>query len=128
MSLSGKTVTCPNMTLKILSTTCSRSALRSRRYSSSISSNCLTTTSNWVIKAHSALYKRSVIRVLTPSASMVSSSSIKCTSKTAMSSGGVSLRGAFEMFFCKRLSSSATVSRALATLAISDSTWQGSIK
>ena len=37
------------------STTCSRSALRSRRYSSSISSNWRTTTSSWLTSAHSAL-------------------------------------------------------------------------
>ena len=37
------------------STTCSRSALRSRRYSSSISSNCRASTSSCADSAHSAL-------------------------------------------------------------------------
>ncbi len=37
------------------STTCSRSALRSRRYSSSISSNWRVSTSSWLTSAHSAL-------------------------------------------------------------------------
>ena len=37
------------------SATCSRSALRSRRYSSSISSNWRVSTSSWVVSAHSAL-------------------------------------------------------------------------
>jgi hypothetical protein len=47
-------------------TTCSRSALRSRRYSSSISSNWRAITSSCVVSAHSALYRRSVIQCLTP--------------------------------------------------------------
>ena len=45
----------PFMCRKIRSTTCSRSALRSRRYSSSISSNWRAMISYWVVSAHSAL-------------------------------------------------------------------------
>ncbi len=45
----------PRMWRRMRSTTCSRSALRSRRYSSSISSNWRLMISSCVVSAHSAL-------------------------------------------------------------------------
>jgi len=45
----------PFMWRRMRSTTCARSALRSRRYSSSISSNWRAMVSYWVVSAHSAL-------------------------------------------------------------------------
>ena len=108
----------PRIWRKMRSTTCSRSALRSRRYSSSISSNWRAMTSNCVISAHSALYRRSLIQCLTPSSSISSCSSIKCTSSSAASSEGAS-RGNSA---CRRCSSRTTASRAWPTRAISPAT------
>ena len=51
----GKLVGKPFMCRSKRSTTCSRSPLRSRKYASSMSSNCLATTSSCEVSAHSAL-------------------------------------------------------------------------
>ena len=51
----ASTAAVPFMRCSMRSTTCSRSALRSRRYSSSISSNWRAITSSCVVSAHSAL-------------------------------------------------------------------------
>jgi hypothetical protein len=53
--LGASTAAVPFMRCSSRSTTCSRSALRSRRYSSSISSNWRATISSCVVSAHSAL-------------------------------------------------------------------------
>ena len=118
----------PFMARSTFSAICSRSALRSRRYSSSISSNWRAITSSWVVSAHSALYRRSVIQCLTPLMSSTSSSSIRCTSSKAVNSCGASLGPMWVMLAWSRRISSTTALRPARTRSISDAISSGLMK
>ena len=78
----------PNRLWWIRSATCSISCLRSRRYSSSMASNCSLKRSVWIFSAHSALMCCS-LRMSTGSRDRVTSvSNIKCSEINAPSSVG----------------------------------------
>ena len=68
------------------STTCRTSVDRSRRYSSSIASNCLTSCSSWIVSAHSALISLLRIRSRGASASSASPRIRRCRSRNALHS------------------------------------------
>ena len=118
----------PFIARKIRSTICSRSALRSRRYSSSISSKWRAMISSCVVSAHSALYNLSEIHPFTPLINSASCSSIRCTSNNALNSWGASLGPMCVILVCRRWSSSITASRPRRTRSISASTSLAAIK
>ena len=72
------------------STTCTTSALRSRRYGSSIWSNCSTSTPICCASAHSALQRCSAMIRCGASTSVGSLRIIQCTSRNAPNSAGAS--------------------------------------
>ncbi|MNS47496.1 hypothetical protein D3C72_800300 [compost metagenome] len=126
--LGASTAAVPFMRCSMRSTTCSRSALRSRRYGSSISSNWRAMISSCVVSAHSALYSRSLIQCFTPPLSTSSCSSIWCTSSSAASSCGASFGPICATLACSLVSSSATALRAVRTRSISVSISSGLMK
>ncbi len=109
----------PSRRFRIRSTTCTTSALRSRRYGSSIPSNCSTSTFICCTSAHSALQRCSAMIRRGVSDSVGSVRIIQWTSRNAPNSAGAS---PLVIALCSPSSSRCTSRTALPKRAISAST------